>query len=184
LFRVSLRELFVVFAFVAVATASMRYASPLWRTSVFAIAMAIFMWAAVVAVVDRGHRQARAIGMALVMVIYGVFVLGIRSGSTSREFDPRSGQLPTTMLVSYFYNPVTTEVWRDLYGQELANYDPAKPPQGVRALRGATVSPEPRTFMQIAHCWWGLLLGYVAGRFAQIVYLRRIDPPRPSPTND
>jgi hypothetical protein len=36
--------------------------------------MAVFMWGAVVAVIDRGPRQAFAIGLVLIMMIYAVLV--------------------------------------------------------------------------------------------------------------
>jgi hypothetical protein len=182
LFRLSLRELLLLFAMVALAIASMKYASPAWRTCVYTITMAIFMWAAVIAVIDRGPRQAFAIGMVILMVIYGVLVVNGavgRSQGGNREMNPASGRLPTTRLVEYLF-PITESIhWFDRRtDQVLPYFDPAKTPPGVVAYQGRTRTPDPATLMTIAHCWWALLLGYIGGRFARVVYLRRSEMPR------
>jgi predicted PurR-regulated permease PerM len=179
LFRVSLRELLLLIAMVALAVASMKYASPAWRTCVYMIAMAIFMWAAVIAVIDRGPRQAFAIGMVILMVIYGVLVVNGavgRSQGGNREMNPASGRLPTTKLVEFLF-PITESVqwFEQRTDRVLPNFDPAKPPPGFVAYRRTISSPEPANLMAIAHCWWALLLGYFGGRFARVVYLRRND---------
>jgi peptidoglycan hydrolase-like protein with peptidoglycan-binding domain len=33
--------------------------------------------------------------------------------------------------------------------------------------------PQRAIFMPIGHCWWAILLGYVGGVFARMIYLRR-----------
>jgi hypothetical protein len=180
LFRLSLRELLLLIAMVAVAIASMKYASPAWRTCVYTITMAIIMWAAVIAVIDRGPRQAFAIGIVLLMVIYGVlFINGTRLSEGNRELDLQYGRLPTSRVVKYLFPPTETVQWYDgRTGQLLANYDPANPPPGPQAFSRTRRTPDPQTLMAIAHCWWALLLGYLGGRFARVVYLRRSDLPR------
>jgi predicted PurR-regulated permease PerM len=179
LFRLSLRELLMLIAMVALAIASMKYASPAWRTCVYAITMAIFMWAAVIAVVDRGSRQAFAIGMVILMVIYGVLVVNGAAGRSqggNREMNPSSGRLPTTRIVKYLF-PITESVqWFDRRtDQLLPNFDPAKAQPGAAGYVQRISSPEPANLMPISHCWWALLLGYIGGRFARVVYLRRND---------
>jgi hypothetical protein len=159
-----------------VAIASLRYASTGWRTAVYAITMAAFMWAAVVAVVDRGRAQAFAIGMVLCMAIYGAAVylspVGVERGS--RELEPTRGHLPTTKLAAFFYRPTVTTTWRDQRtGVLLPNYDPANAPPGTVAARSTSSTPVPATFMAIAHCWWSLLLGYIGARVSEVVYMRR-----------
>src|SRR5688572_21478366 len=134
LFRVSLRELLLLIAMVALAIASMKYASTAWRTCVYTITMAIFMWAAVIAVIDRGPRQAFAIGMVLLMLIYAVLVINgavTRSGG-NREMHPRSGRLPTTIIVKQLFPRTEKVEWVDHRTYDvLPNYDPANPPPGV-----------------------------------------------------
>ncbi|HEX2475889.1 MAG TPA: hypothetical protein VHK01_14150 [Lacipirellulaceae bacterium] len=184
LFRLSLRELLLLMAMVALAIASMKYASTAWRTCVYTITMAIYMWAAVVAVIDRGPRQAFAIGMVLVMVIYGVlFISAPRRSEGNMELDLRDGRLPTSRTVKHLFPPTDTIEWRDARtGQILPNYDPANPPAGIQAFRQTRRTPDPSTLMAIAHCWWAMLLGYIGGRFARVIYLRRSDLPRPPNT--
>lgn len=179
LFRMSLRGLLLLIAMVAVAIASMKYASTTWRTCVYTITMAIFMWATVVAVIDRGPRQAFALGMVLLMVIYGMlFINGPHISEGNLELDLQYGRLPTSRVVKYLFPPTETIEWRDARtGQTLPNYDPAKPPPGTRAFRRTSRTPDPPTLMAISHCWWALLLGYIGGRFARVLYLRRIGLP-------
>src|SRR5688572_13834528 len=109
LFRVSLRELLLLIAMVALAIASMKYASPPWRTCVYTITMAIFMWAAVIAVIDRGPRQAFAIGIVLLMVIYGVLLINApRRGDGNLELDLDRARLPTSRAVKHLFPPTET----------------------------------------------------------------------------
>jgi hypothetical protein len=180
-FRLSLRELLLLVALVAMALASIRYASSTWRTAVYTITMAVFIWGAIVAIIDRGPRQAFAIGLVLTMMIYAVLVRnGVREARTeNRELHPDLGRLPTTWVSRYIYRPVTTVRWFDRTPgsrrAELVNYDPNNPPPGVlRAIRDTDIDPLPDLFMQIVHCWWALLLGYLGGRFAGLVYIRRV----------
>jgi hypothetical protein len=182
LFRVSLREILLLIAMIALAIVSMKYASTAWRTSVYTITMAIFMGAAVIAVIDRGSRQAYAIGMFLIMVIYGALIVNGAVGRTqggNREMNPESGRLPTTRMVEYLF-PITESVqWFDRRtNQLLPNFDPANARPGAAVYVRTTSTPEPANLMPIAHCWWALLLGYIGGRFARVVYLRRSELPR------
>jgi hypothetical protein len=181
LFRLSLRELLLLIAMVALAIASMKYASPAWRTCVYTITMAIFMWAAVISVIDRGPRQAFAIGMVLLMVIYGVLLINAprRSAGNNIELDLERGRLPTSIAVKHLFPPTETLEWVNRRnGQVLPNYDPTNPPPGIQTFTRTRRTPDPATLMAIAHCWWALLLGYIGGRFARVVYLRRSVLPR------
>ncbi|HEY3392897.1 MAG TPA: hypothetical protein VGK58_09335 [Lacipirellulaceae bacterium] len=182
LFRLSLRELLLLIAMVAIAIASLKYASPAWRTFVYTITMAIFMWAAVVAVIDRGPRQAFAIGLFLLMAIYGVIVVNSPrqgEGNLNLEMDLQYGRLPTSRAVKHLFPPTETIEWLDYRNaQVLPNYDPANPPPGIQAFSQTRRTPDPETLMGIAHCWCALLFGYIGGRFARVVYLRRSDLPR------
>jgi hypothetical protein len=179
-FRISLRELLLLVALAALALASIRYASTPWRTVVYTIAMAVFMSAAVVAVIDRGPRQAFAIGMVLTMVIYATLVRNGVAGERgeNRELDPRRGRLPTTRAARYIYRSTTSERWFDDQGNELTDFDPTNPPPGVRRVtRRGNTSPSRELFMQVVHCWWALFLGFLGGLFARFVYVRRTSEP-------
>jgi hypothetical protein len=106
-FRLSLREVFVLVALVALAIPSLKYASELWLALVAAVSIISLFVALIVAVVDRGLRQAFAIGFALIMAGYGLIVIS----SPTREFDQWEGRLPTTQLLRYTYSAVDRSEW-------------------------------------------------------------------------
>jgi hypothetical protein len=171
--RISLRELLLLVALTALAVASIRYPSASWRTAILTVTIVVFGGGSIVAIVDRGTRQAFAIGVVLTMIFYTFLV---RNGveSDSREYDPRRGRLPTTWISSYLYRPVVTVEWHDgLTGRKLDNFDPDNPPAGVRAVQNTYSTPHHDVFMRVVHSWWLLLLGYIGGLFARFVYVRR-----------
>jgi hypothetical protein len=175
-FRISVRELLVVVALIALAIVSLKYVTEGWRTAVYSITMALFMVAAIVAVVDRGARQAAAIGFVLTATIYGFIVTNGSKNDVDKniEFNILDGHLPTTRFTRYFRQPVTTIRYLDSRRQELINYDPENRPRGVdHTYFREITSPDPIRTMQIAHCWWALLLGYVGSKVARFVYVRR-----------
>ncbi len=109
------------------------------------------------------------------MVIYGVlFINGARRSEENVELDLQYGRLPTSRAVKHLFPPTETVEWTDNRTfQAVPNYDPANPPPGIQAFRQTRRTPDPATLMAVAHCWWALLLGYIGGRFARVVYLRR-----------
>lgn len=84
-FRVSLRELLLIVAFLAVGCAALKYASPTWITVVSACGLLCFMVAVVVALAERGRRQVLALGFASRMTIYGQSCFGLRRTSRTRN---------------------------------------------------------------------------------------------------
>jgi hypothetical protein len=190
MFRVSLRELLIGVAVIALAIGSLTYASDTWVAIVAGLAMLGFFAAIVVAAVDRGPRQAFAIGFALVMLVYGLIVLNtppthppFEGPSRTKEFDHWEGRLPTTRMLRYVHHAVDRSQWIDSStGKAIPNFDPADPSIptwgsvgsfGAAAVASFNELPPREQFMPIGHLWWGLLLGNVGGRFAQIVYARR-----------
>lgn len=190
MFRMSLRELLIGVALLAVAIVSLKYASDTWLAIVAAITMLIFFVELIVAVVDRGPRQAFAIGCALTITAYALVLnTGQRtsgsSGSISSqnvELDHMRGRIPTTRLLRYVHAAVEDGTYVNVFtGKELPNRDPAKDPNrgsgGFGGL-GTAVSyreiPPREIFMPVGHCWWALILGYAGGHFANNVYGRRL----------
>jgi peptidoglycan hydrolase-like protein with peptidoglycan-binding domain len=102
--RISLRELLIGVALVALAIVSLRYANygTVWPAVVTGVMMIALFVALIVAAVDRGPRQAFAIGFALTVVAYGLMLL---PGRTS-QFDQSEGWLPTTRLLWYVHRAV------------------------------------------------------------------------------
>lgn len=188
MFRVSLRELLLLVAAVAVAIVSLKYASETWVAIVAGLAMLAFFVAIIVAAVDRGRRQAFALGFALVVIAYGLIVLNMpvtyrvnNQPAGTMELDQWEGRLPTTRLLRYVHVAVDdSEYVDDATGKVLSNYDATT--DGPLRLGGGgfgtpSVSfrerPPREHFMPIGHLWWAMLFGYVGGRFARFLYLRR-----------
>lgn len=180
LFRLSLRELFVLVACVALAVVSLKYASDMWMAAVAALTMISCFAALIVAVVDRGPRQAFAIGFSLVAIGYtGLLISGLQKDV---EYNFASGRLPTTLLLRRAYANLRAPKWTDPNTREPMPNDEAL---AQRNLVGATSGgpagngpylvnyPKEAVFMPIGHCWWTLALAYAGGRFAGHVYLRR-----------
>ena len=185
MFRISLRELFAAVALVAFAIVSLKYASEDWVAIVAGVAMACFFAALVTATVGRGSMQASSIGFVLIMATYGLIVFNpIPNISRGAEFDHMQGRLPTTRLLRYIHAAVGQSQWIDSStGKEIPNFDPANPSipmsgsggfQGAGPTAGYREIPQRELFMPIGHLWWGLLFGYIGGRFARFVYTRRV----------
>jgi hypothetical protein len=191
IFRLSLREVLVLVALVALAIASLKFSNETFLALVAAVTMSALIAALIIAVVDRGPRQAFAIGVALTMIAYGlILVTGQRTSGNSGnvysrniEFDHMAGRLPTTRLLRYVHKAVQRSEWIDPNTKKvIPNYDPNNP--GIPRMGGGGFFPgggawhreiPPREiFMPIGHCWWALILGYCGGLFGQFVYARRM----------
>ncbi|HEX2475888.1 MAG TPA: hypothetical protein VHK01_14145, partial [Lacipirellulaceae bacterium] len=68
--RISLRQLLFLVATVAVAIVSLCYANAGWEAAVYCLTLVVFFAMVIVAFIDRGSRQAFAVGMAIVMAGY------------------------------------------------------------------------------------------------------------------
>jgi hypothetical protein len=71
-FKFTIRELVGLTAFVAVGFAALRYANEYWLVAIATAFWVALIAAAIVAVVERGGRQAFALGMVIAAVIYRV----------------------------------------------------------------------------------------------------------------
>jgi hypothetical protein len=71
-FKFTIRELVGLTAFVAVGIAALKYANAYWLTAVSTAVWLAFIAAAIVAVVDRGERQAVAIGMVIAAAVFRI----------------------------------------------------------------------------------------------------------------
>jgi hypothetical protein len=187
----SLRELLLFVALVAFAIVSLKFANDWIWTGLSMAAMLVFMAALVEAFIDRGARQAFAIGFVLCAGLYAAAVMASVAWN-GREFDPYAGSLPTTKLMRWpFERMVLIEY---LLVDANLQYNKSKrfsTPQEALAYRatlglppgsmgsgfgggvGSSESPRREDFLGVAHVWWGLLLGYCGGRFAKFVYVRR-----------
>ena len=171
--RFSLRELLMLIALVAAAIVSLKYANEPWQIAVGMLTLVAFMGALIGAVVDRGGRQAFALGMVLAMTVYGALIAS-REMTTTAPNGPLwgGGKLPTTQLLNYLLIGVQeTRLFDRTSGEEIRDDHPlARWPVQVAVRRRV---PHRNHFMSVGHCWWALLLGYAGGRFAAYVYARR-----------
>jgi hypothetical protein len=166
---------------VALAIVSLRFASDGWLALVAGVTMAAFFVSIILAAVDRGPRQAFAIGFALTLAGYGLIVLNgatstANSSTKNHEMDPYSGKLPTTLSLRYIRTAIVRVVYIDNNTREVVpDYDSAQmKAAGLPATAFPREIPARETFMPIGHCWWGLLLAYCSGHFARFVYGRRV----------
>jgi hypothetical protein len=182
--RLSLRRLLALVAVAAVGCVALKYANAWWVAGVAAFTLLAFMASVVVALVDRGPRQAFAIGFAVCAAIYGGMVassrwfyaggMGAVTPIVNREMDPNAGILPTTQLLGVYYRAVVEEWYKDFTtGQTWKGR--STPPQAQNSSRTGLISrqPPPEEFMPVGHCLWMLLLAYAGGYFAMYVNARR-----------
>ncbi|HEX5103743.1 MAG TPA: hypothetical protein VFV87_08040 [Pirellulaceae bacterium] len=175
--RISLLELLLLLAAVAVGCAALKYAGEVWWIVLSSALLVGFLAAAVVAVVGRGPGQARAIGFVLCVMIYMPLIWAAPL-DTSRELDPHAGRLPTTKLLGAIFESIVSRKQVDMAtGQPVANsnsgYSGAYPPTLGYSMTLTQESPDRGQFMAIGHLLWALLLGYLGSRLAVWVDGRR-----------
>jgi len=179
MFRVSLRMLLIFVAIMALAIVSLRYASVGWQMLVWTLTLVAFVAEAIVAVVDRGPRQAFAIGFTIALLVYGI-VLMLAAPldaplSHNPEFNPAVGRLLTTRLLHPLYAAVADVRWYNLQSGLLVPNDNSGLSGGESGSANITLSewPDRGVFASIGHLWWAFLFGCCGGWFARRVYLRR-----------
>jgi hypothetical protein len=173
--KTSLQQLLVLFAMVALAIVSLRYASAWWQVAILCLTLAVFFGMVIVALVGRGARQAFAIGMAVVMGGYAFL--------QSREPDPTPINigLPSTYLLVRLQRAIGEVRYFDAQTtQEVVGYNPVTAsPNGPRVYPDTV--PMLKHVLPIGHCWLALLLGFIGGCFARSVSLGRAKEVRPLP---
>jgi hypothetical protein len=184
MFQFSLWQLFLLVGVIALAIASFKFASPTWNSIVAAICIGTFLVASIIAAVDRGPRQASAIGIVLIMFGYGWLISNgnhvsntLFGSSFNTDYNPEldqfAGSLPTTVLLRYAHLAMHEYRYVDPgTRQEVAGYDQSDPQfAGLSVVREE--SPMRRIFMPIGHAWFALLFAYLGGHFARFIYARR-----------
>jgi hypothetical protein len=190
MFRISLRQLLILVAAVALAMVSLKYASPAWQVVLGLSVMLVLFAAVIVAIVDRGPRQAFALGMAVIILGYGLLVANGRQQSnqttTNVELRASSGHLPTTALLRYLFSSISQVEFKDSTGKVISENEAQTTVSAWQAAmqsgRGAPQMPPlfseqhpaEEIFTPIGHFWWALLFGYLGGQFARFTYARRI----------
>jgi hypothetical protein len=191
--RISLRELMMLFAAVAIGIAALKLANLWWQILVTGFALLAFTASAIVAINDRGRRQAFAIGFVIAFAIYMGLLYSMRQyggrsaiqATVNAEFDPEIGALPTTQLLRPLFEAIV-EVWyvelatgKRLRQSELGSgaktgFSRSGGMNTPSAYSVGQIEPQREPFMIIGHCLWALLFGYAGGHFARWVYFRRL----------
>ncbi|WP_425396189.1 hypothetical protein [Aeoliella sp.] len=201
--RLSLRELLGIFAFVAVSFASLLNASQGWAMAVFGLTIVLAVVLAIVAATERGARQAAAIGAVITMVVYAV--LWTQQPATTMDNEPdidfatgkavgiktvlqQAGYLPTSHVLNTMWKKASgtylVEMETGRVVEKLSSNYPRFEGGGIANSQippnwngGTLISkglPAPEHFLAIGHCLWAILFAYLGGKFAVWVYLRRM----------
>src|SRR5688572_10366264 len=127
--QISLRQLLILVAFIALAIVSLKYATNLWQALVGLVTMIATFAAILVGAFDRGPRQVFAIGFAVVLLAYSVLVASGRKMDDLHvqnvEMFASIGRLPTTILLSYAHKFVARKVVLNAEGEPMPASDPA-----------------------------------------------------------
>jgi hypothetical protein len=138
MFRVSLREMFLLVAATALAIVSLLTASFLWQSIIGLAAMLAAMIAMIVTFVDCGPRRAFAIGFAVAMLGYLFVVLNAREimpanrfGSDNRNVEfgvyEYGARLPTSVALQYIYAGISRTKYFDAKtGERIPESESAK----------------------------------------------------------
>ena len=171
MWRVTIRELLIVTAFVAGSLASLKYAGPVvWMVIASGVSLCL-MISTVIALVDRGRRQAMASGFASCGAIYLAMSMLIASAG--------HGDLVTESLSTRLYLSMVSYNWYDKKSGEMVAFDPRWETVGYPpSIRRSAPSIDLSYFKSIGHLLWALLFGYFGSRFAAWLHARRHDDER------
>jgi hypothetical protein len=163
MFRMSLRELLGLVGLATLMVASLRYASYGWNTLVSAIVVIVFYIAGVFGIAKRGPQQAFALGM--------IFHMGCYAALLVSPIIEQWRYPSTTQLLRYLHSSIVDVRFLDRdTGQEISKERANE--IAIQNRVRISVDPSDDDFMQIGHCWFALLLGYVGGRLVQYMYVR------------
>jgi hypothetical protein len=170
--RISLRQLLVLVATVAVAIVSLCYANAGWEAAVYCLTLVVFFAMVIVAFIDRGSRQTFAIGMAIVMAGY----TGVQTYGPKKAF--RHFGMPTNSLLIALHQAISEPAHFDARsGARLEGFSPpAGAAPGTAQIPNTYVDYVPLTdhLVPIGHMWFSILFGCFGGLFARWVFLRRV----------
>jgi hypothetical protein len=183
--RLSLRQLLLFVAILAVASCAMQFANEWWKLGLFCFTTIFFLAAAVEAILSRGVRQSFAIGFVVCGGIYLVLVALLGRGELY-QFEP--GQLPTTQLLRELHSLISGTVYvSGETGERIAESqlteEQAKLTRKVQSF-GSTSTYEqpiwtqayrldPGTFLFVGQCLWTLVIACLGGLYGRYAYLRR-----------
>jgi hypothetical protein len=188
MFRISLREIFVLVAAIALSIVSLKYASSMWQAIVGMLYLIGSFAAVIIAIFDHAARRAFAIGFIVAALGYGALVVNGHkavNGTLVIPVDLVASNwdyaLPTTLFLRDIYRRTCRTIWidettgRGSSAEQADRYQAAVAAGNISGLpnMSSRTLPSGNDFVITGHCWVGLLFGYLGGKFAQFVYLRR-----------
>jgi hypothetical protein len=161
--RMSLRELLGLVGLATLMVASLRYASYGWNMFVSAIVAIVFYVAGVFGIAKRGPQQAFALSMMFHMGCYAALLVN--------PIIEHWRYPSTTRLLRYLHSSIVDVRFLDVgTGQEISKERANE--IAIQNRVRLSVIPSEGYFMQIGHCWFALLFGYLGGRLVQFIYVR------------
>lgn len=153
-FRMTVRSLFLWTAIIALSFGALLFANEWWLAALSLLVGLAAAAAATVAVMERGARQAFAVG-ALAWILVQSFILPELMGAGSR--------LPSTRLMEALYPLVA--------GPELTDY---RNPIAVQRWQGSRWRFHQQYFIPVGDHLCTLLLSGACGMIGRAIYLRRV----------
>lgn len=164
----SMRELLFVVAFAGLGVASLANGGIIGAIMI-SLAMAVTMGLAIIALVNRGSRQAFAIGFLTPVVMYA----GALLAAGRNEFDPDTRQLPTSMLLRPIFEVMSKKTVIDaVTGEVVPGANPTDVSRVAMTYGSSLRILESRSFMSLGHLLIAMILGYAGAKFAVIVHRR------------
>jgi hypothetical protein len=166
----------IAVALIAFTLASLKYANQEWAMVLSAAFFLALLAALIVSLLDRGSRQAFAIGFSLTLV----------ACSLPFSWSSVIGSLPTDRLLRRAYDAFRRVEYVDSRTDKvITNFDPSNPslpfapspPRGYDPAVGYAIglqAPPQHLYLAIGRRWFAFLLAGMGGLFAQFVYRRRM----------
>ncbi len=202
--RLSIRELLAIVAFIALAFAALLNANSVWVTVLVSLSMLVGAGMLVIACVERGVRQAFALGFVALMSVYLLGVLYTASPRNANQLMPGpvigkftyDNTLPTTYVLAELWLRVQAPYYAtvessgvgvpferydgpiaDVGSQGFAGFANIKPPKRTPpggAGYALGIYPLLSTFLTTGHFLFAFFFAYLGGKFAVRVYHRRV----------
>jgi MFS family permease len=180
--RFSLKTLFIAVLVLAIALAALKFANPIWASSLFTLLLVVLFAGFLGAVFGRGERRVFCAGLVLsglgyLLAVYGPWfeshVSGhlattrllnhVHSGSKKSTFVPVSASTSYSELARMLRNPGDDTAARDR--QVVMTTQPA---MGVRV----TIGPSRNDIMRVGHSLFAFLMAVAGGATARWIWLR------------
>jgi hypothetical protein len=172
----SMKQLLLATAFVAIASFTLVYATPLWASLVFTASVLLLLVAVLMTILTRGQRQATWIGI----LVFGVGYWAVVSPPVALwGYD---GHFQAWTVADDGPPLITSTLLRGGYFTllPLIHEEPAFNPQGM--LINNSRYPDENEYMQVGHALFCILFALAGGWLARTIYSQVPREPQPRPS--